>query len=127
MIFYFIKLFEKEAYAGAFIAGALHLNPLSYFKRVEDRASHDGRHDATEAIAMWWQPHDVAMTLDIPGICHTGISEKDLAAPISVSYNRHDSLHLLCLYAVHLKGLDCVDGKFQASPEEAEELRRQLV
>jgi hypothetical protein len=45
-----------------------------------------GREDSNEAIAMWWQPKDISMVLDVPGIGRTEITEKDLAAPVSVSY-----------------------------------------
>src|SRR5689334_10920673 len=99
MIWYLIKFFEEERYADQFMAGRLYLNTLAYFRKVESKDS-DGRMDSTEAIAMWCQPDDFVMKLNVPGIGETEITKKDLAAPVSMSFDYHNYLHLFCLYAV---------------------------
>jgi hypothetical protein len=126
MIWYFIKFFAQEEHADAFMKGSLYLNTLAYFKKLESECD-DGRMDATEAVAMWWQPHDFIMNLNVPGIGATEITSKDLAGPVSAAFEYHDYLHLHCLYAVHTTGFECVDGKIYYAPEDAEELRRQLT
>jgi len=122
MIFYFIKFFQTEEYANQFIAGSLHLNTLKYFKDIEDK-SDDGRADSTEAISLWLQPHDVRLTITAPSVGVFEIPPGDLAAPLSVSYSHYDHLHILCLYAVHMKGMSSPDGRFHGSPDEAARLR----
>lgn len=125
-IWYFIKFFEQESYADQFMAGRLYLNTLAYFRKKESECD-DGRVDSTEAVAMWWQPNDIILTLKVPKLgIDIAITEKDLAAPVSVSFGRHDLLHLLCLYAVHWAGFEPVGGKIHCEPEEAEALQRQL-
>jgi hypothetical protein len=60
MIPYLIKFFSLEAHADQFIADNLFMNRLSHFRKLEGRD--DSRSDANEAIAMWWQPHDIIVT-----------------------------------------------------------------
>jgi len=125
-IWYFIKFFAEERYADQFMAGRLHLNTLAYFKRVESERG-DGRVDSTEGVAMWWQPDDIIIMLNVPKMGQNiEITEKDLAAPVSMSFFDHNYLHLLCLYAVYSRGFEVIDGKFHGLPEEAEELQRQM-
>ena len=125
-IWYLIKLFEKESYADQFMSGLLYLNTLAYFRKRESECD-DGRVDSAEAVAMWWQPNDIILTLKVPKLAiEIAITEKDLAAPVSVSFNRHDFLHLLCLYAVYWTGFEPVGGKIHCDPKEAEALQRQL-
>ena len=124
MIWYFIKFFQDERYADQFMAGELYLNTLSYFKKLE--SEDDGRMDSTEAIAMWWQPDDISIKFTAPGLGETEITKKDLAAPVSMAYDYHNYLHVLCLYAVHTTGFECIDGKIDYAASEAEELQRQL-
>jgi hypothetical protein len=95
----FIKFFEKEEYADAFIAGSLYLNSLGYFKGLEGE-SDNGRADPTEALWAWLQPYDVDMTLSFPGHGQVRITEKDLAAPISFWDAEYDFVHVLCLHTV---------------------------
>lgn len=126
VIWHFIKFFERESYADAFMAGSLHLNTLAYFKRLE--CSTDGRMDSTEAVAMWLQPDDVVINLDVPGIGKAEITKKDLAAPVSVAYQHHDNLHILCLYALYTTGFEYGEGgKIYCAPEQVDEVRKQLT
>jgi hypothetical protein len=123
---WFIKFCENEEYADQFLAGDLYLNPLAYFRNIESTGD-QGRNDSTEAIAMWWQPKDISMVLDFPGIGRTEITAKDLAAPVSMSFNYHDSLNILSLYTIYVSGFEYKDDKFECEEEGAAELRRQLA
>jgi hypothetical protein len=126
MVWYFVKFFEQESYADAFMAGSLYLNTLAYFKRLE--SSTDGRMDSTEALAMWLQPDDLVIDIQVPGIGSAHITKTDLAAPVSVAYSHHDFLHILCLYAVYADGFECGEGgKIYCAPDQADEVRRQLT
>jgi len=124
-ILYFLKFFAEESHADQFMAGKLYLNTLAYFKQVENECS-DGRMDSTEATALWWQPDNLVIKLTGPGISEIEITQKDLAGPVSMGYVHHDYLHLLCLYAFYTTGFEWVDGEIDCSPEDAEELQRQV-
>lgn len=124
-ILYFIKFFQQEEYADEFVKGKLYLNRLSYFKKVE--AIYDTeRSDANEAVAMWFQPRGFYMTINNPMFGRIEITEKDLAAPTSISFDHHDHYHVLCLHAITVNGFECVDGKFHLSEGQVDELHRQL-
>jgi len=125
VIWHFIKFFEQESYADAFMAGSLYLNTLAYFKRVESAT--DGRMDSTEAVAMWLQPDDLVIRLNVPGIGNTKITKKDLAGPVSMAYSHHDYLHILCLYAFYTDGAQYEDGKISCTAGQVDEVRRQLT
>ena len=124
-IWYFVKFCEKKEFADDFMKGSLYLNRLSYNKKMED--SDDGRSDKYEAVAAWLQPHDVNLKLTIDGLkLATEILPEDLAAPVYWSYNHHDHLHVLCLYAIYTNEFECIDGQVNYSEEKAPELKRQL-
>jgi hypothetical protein len=91
-IWYFIKFFEKEEWADQFINGTLYLNRLLHFRAIENSSTDgiDGRVDKTEAVAMWWQPHDLIMELKIPGVGEVTITKDDLAEPVYILYSDHD-------------------------------------
>jgi hypothetical protein len=124
-IWHLVKFCAEESHADRFVAGDLFMNRLSFFKQLEAEFD-DGRPDSTEAVAMWWQPHDFSMTLTVPGIGETTITKADLAGPVSMAFDHHNYFHIFCMYAVHTHGFASVDGKFNCTPEEAEELRRQI-
>jgi len=110
-IWYLVKIFKEEHHAEQFIAGNLYLNRLSYFKKFEEKGD-DGRLDKNEAVAMWFQPDDgLKFNLNVPGVGSCEITKKDLAGPISISYQHHDYFNVFCMYAVHTIGFECVDGK----------------
>jgi hypothetical protein len=75
---------------------------------------------------MWWQPKDFLMQLTVPLVGMTEISGKDLAAPVSMSFERHDNLKIYCLYALYTTGFEMENGKFRISPADADKLKAQL-
>jgi hypothetical protein len=125
-IWYFIKFFKEEEHADQFIKGTLYLNRLSYFQKIESSCT-DGRSDTTEAVAVWWQPHNLVIDIKMPGIGEVEITKADLAGPVSVSYDYHDHFHIFCLYAVHTTGFATIGGKLELSESEAAELQRQVA
>ena len=125
-VFYFIKFCQREEWADDFIKGSLYLNRLSYFQNLEAHDDDDGRQDTNEALAMWFQPRNFHMTINNPIFGNIEITEKDLAAPTSISYNYHAHYHVLCLYAVYTSGFECVDAKWHLPESREGELRRQV-
>ena len=74
VIWYFVKFFTDENHSDQFVKGILYLRRLSFFKNVESECD-DGRSDKTEAVSMWWQPHDIVIDLSVPALgLHTRIS-----------------------------------------------------
>jgi hypothetical protein len=122
-IWLFVKFFTEEKYADQFLKGELYLNRLSYFKKIE--REDDGRVDTNEAVATWWQPDDLVMTLNAPGIGEIRITSKDLAAPVSMSFVYHDHVHVFCLYAMHTSSLESLDPQRDLAEHEGE-LQKQL-
>jgi hypothetical protein len=124
-IWYLVKFFSKEQHADQFIAGQLYLKRLSYFKKVEE-ACEDGRPDANEAVAFWWQPDEILINLSFGGSGEVEITKNDLAAPVSISFDHHDYLHIFCMTAIYTDGFECIDGKIEYTENEAANLRKQL-
>jgi hypothetical protein len=125
-IFCLIKFFEREEWADEFIRGRIYLNRLSYFKKIEAHQENNGRPDANEAVAMWWQPHGCVIDIDIPRVGRAKLTEKDFAAPIFTSYTHHNYFHILCLHALSISGFPVVDARFQFSEGHIDELQRQV-
>jgi hypothetical protein len=125
IVHWLVKFFSKEEHADQFIAGKLYLNRLAYFKELE---GNDGRPDADEAVASWWQPHDVSMQLSVAQLnLTTNITSKDLAAPVSTSYLAHDYLHVYCMSAVVVPEKVTTQMSFKCTDAEIEELRKALT
>jgi hypothetical protein len=124
-IWYLIKFFNKEEHADEFIKGNLYLNRLSYFKKLEQ--SEDGRPDHYEAVTHWWQPHDLIIQLDVPGVGAVELTGKDFATPVSMQIDYHDHLHIFCMYTIRTFGFEAKDGKFEGSPEEMAVIQDQLA
>jgi hypothetical protein len=56
------------------------------------------------------------------------ITNKDLAGPISISFNRHDDMHVYCMYAVHIPAFpENDDGKMELDDEQVVALESRLV
>ena len=125
-IWYLIKFFTQKEHAEQFMDGDIYMNRLSFFKKIED-AGDDGRADQYEAISHWWQPDDLIIKLNIPGVGETEITKKDLAAPVTMALQAHDDLHVFCMYAMWTDGFECIDGKIDYAQEDAEKLRKQLI
>ena len=121
-IWYLVKFCEKEEWADDFIKGNLYLNRLSYFKKKE--AKDDYRFDKCEAVASWLQPSGIS--INFSSHPELDIHPEDLGAPVSISFDHHDHLHILCLYAIHTGRFECVDGLIDCSEEDVDELKEQL-
>jgi hypothetical protein len=125
-IWIFVRFFQKEEWADDFIKGRIYLNRLSYFKKIEALYEDDERPDTNEAVAMWWQPHGLHMTVSNPVFGNVAITEKDLAAPTSISFERHDHFHVLCLHSIYTSGFPIIDGKFHLAEGQVDKLYKQI-
>jgi hypothetical protein len=117
-----VKFFAQECHADQFIAGNLRLNRLGYFKKLEGT---DGRPDANEAVATWWQPHDIS--IQFSSFPHLNITSKDLAAPVSTSFDVHDHLHIFCMSSVVVPRTTLAQPSFECSEMEVDEIRKGLT
>jgi hypothetical protein len=124
-IWYLIKFFKEKDHADYFRKGNLYLNRLSYFKK-EEESTEDIRSDSNEALSHYWQPEDLIIELNLPGIGKTKLTKSDLAGPVTVGFESFDHLHIFCMYAVHTDGFDVTDEIINYSKEDAEKLKNQL-
>ena len=125
-IWLILRFFSEEQHANEFLDGKLYMNRLSCFQKQEEECT-DGRADSTEAIKMWIQPHDVNLSLNVPGIGSVHITPADLAGPMSFSSGIASYLHILCMYAIYTSktpAFNQVDGQ---RLELIEELKRKFT
>lgn len=102
----FIKFVSEEKHARDFMAGRLYMNPLKYFKRLEE--TDDGRGDPFEAPTRWDQPKDVQeFSLEVDGHSIPIIPK----SPIVFQEDRFDLFNVFCVYAFTAHGLDRVTPK----------------
>ncbi len=120
-IWYLVKFFKEEAYADQFINGTLYCNRISYFKLLEQGKT-DGRPDHNEAVAAWLRRAAIEFN-DHPEL---NITSKDLAGPITLSFDYHDNLNVFCMTAIHTCEFECTDGLVEYAVDEAFKVRAQL-
>ena len=125
-IWLILRFFSEEKYADDFLDGKLYMNRLSYFQKQEEECT-DGRADSTEAIKMWFQPHDISLSLNIPGIGSAKIGPADLAGPMSFTSGTASYLHVLCTYAIYTTETSAIDQIDEQRPKLIEELKRKFT
>lgn len=125
-ILYLIKFVGEKEYAEQFINGELYFNRLSFFKRIEENDD-EGRKDSNEAISYWWQKNKIQIDISTPSLGKSTILDKDLVAPVKVSFLKDESLHIFCLYAMRTNGFELIDGKIEYLKEEAIKSKTQLM
>lgn len=111
-IIFSVKVCDKEEYREDFLDGNLYMNSLGYFRRYED--SREGNVGDPHEAAVWvLQPGQFTMTINEPTgtIGEFTIPAEDMAAPTILQHKKHDTLNLLCMYAVH-------DGGFTSASEQ---------
>ncbi|MBB6289785.1 MULTISPECIES: hypothetical protein [unclassified Pseudomonas] len=104
-VFFNLKVCGKESHREAFLDGFLHMNPLGFFRKYEEGAVANiaDRHEATVSLL---QPGQFTMKITselLPGGEYT-IPAEDLAGPSVIQYDAHNTMNVLCLYAVHERG-----------------------
>lgn len=92
-IFFLVKVFDSKEYVEQFIKGTLFANRISYFQEIEESES-SNRADKSEGIVSWHQPDQITLKLG-------GCVLNNLAGPVSIRMNRHNSLNIFCLFAAH--------------------------
>lgn len=98
--FALVKFFSEHEHARQFLDGDLFMRRLSYYRRQEDA---EGRWDATEGVWTWLQKHGLEIELTVPRIGVANITERDLAAPVSISLDEADELYIYCMYAYYVQ------------------------
>jgi hypothetical protein len=99
-IFALVKFFSELEHARQFLDGDLFMRRLSYYRRQENA---EGRWDATEGVWAWLQKQGLEIELTVPRIGVANITERDLAAPVSMSLCETDDLYIYCMYAYHIQ------------------------
>ena len=125
-IWLILRFFSEEQYADDFLNGKLYMNRLSYFQKQEEECT-DGRADSTEAIKMWFQPHDISLSLNIPGIGSAKIGPADLAGPMSFTSGTASYLHVLCMYAIYTSKIPAVNQADEQRLKLIDELKRKFT
>jgi hypothetical protein len=126
-IAWFIRFCDKQERVDQFLAGNLFLNRLSYFKGIEDQ-NDITRRDTSEAAWAWLQPEGLEINLTVPGIGDVKLTGRDLASPVSMSFDAHENLHVYCMYAVHFPNvLPSETGKIELTPSQIAEMQAALV
>jgi hypothetical protein len=92
-VLFFVKIFEHKAYADEFMKGKLYLQPLSAFKRMEDK--NDGRADRHEAPLRYFP----RAQLGCLWIGSHRIDASELQDDIAVQPVDADPLNIFCVYA----------------------------
>lgn len=99
-IFALVRFFSELEHARQFLDGDLFMRRLSYYRRQEDA---EGRWDATEGVWTWLQKQGLGIELTVPRIGVANITERDLAAPVSMSLGETDDLYIYCMYAYYVQ------------------------
>lgn len=95
-IFAFVKLFDKQEYADAFMQGKLFMNTIRSFKEYTDECR-ELRGDTYEGITALYQPTQIS---DFR-IGNIHIPADDLAAPIVIQSDHLLNHNVFCLYSVN--------------------------
>jgi hypothetical protein len=117
---FLVKFFKKDEHADQFLDGMLRLNRLSYFKQLE--ATGDGRSDHHEAVAAWLP----RATIEFKEHPELNIRPEDLAAPVTLSFDHHDRLHVFCMTAMDAGDFECTDDGIVCTPDTVDALKKQL-
>lgn len=99
-IFAFVKFFDKLEHAQQFLDGDLFMRRLSYYRREEDA---EGRWDSTEGVFVWLQKKGLQIEMTLPNVGVANVTERDLAAPVSMSLGETDDLFIFCMYAYYIE------------------------
>ncbi|MDR3472575.1 MAG: hypothetical protein P4M09_12930 [Devosia sp.] len=122
-ILWLVKFFDKEEYADEFLRGRLLMRRMSYFQKLED-VSGDGRADRHEGVATLLQPSGVHIEFrDHPEL---NIHPENLASPVLMRFEHHQSLYLFCTTAIHTGKFGWVDGQIEYVKGQEVEVKEQI-
>ena len=105
-IFAFVKLFENNDHAQAFVSGKLFMNTIRSFKEYKDEAG-ELRGDEYEGIVALYQPEKLG---EIKLGDHT-IPASDFATPIVIHDNHLLDHNVFCIYSLNSRGHDTVSAE----------------
>ncbi|MCY4393071.1 MAG: hypothetical protein OXE43_13645 [Chloroflexi bacterium] len=97
-IFLFIKFFDKQEYAQAFLEGKVFANRLSAFRTHEGEDT-TGRIDGDEGTTSWLQGENVKLVLN-------GMDLSEGLMTLQVQMDSLSDFHLFCMHAVHSGDVD---------------------
>jgi len=95
-----VKFFSEFDHAQQFLDGGLFMRRLAYFRREEDA---EGRWDSTEGVWGWLQKEGLQIHMSVPTVGTINITERDLAAPVSMALGEPDDLYIYCMYAYYIE------------------------
>jgi hypothetical protein len=96
----YVKFFSERDHAEQFLDGKLFMQRVAHFRQQEDE---EGRWDRTEGVSAWLQKQGLEIQLTMPTIGVANITERDLAAPVSISMSETDEPYIFCLYAYYIQ------------------------
>src|SRR3984957_3267808 len=97
--FAMVKFFSELDHAQQFLDGGLFMRRLAYFRREEDA---EGRWDSTEGVWAWLQKKGLQIQMNVPAVGAINITERDLAAPVSMSLGEPEDLYIYCMCAYYI-------------------------
>ncbi len=97
-IFLFIKFFDKQEYAEAFLQGKVFANRLSAFRRAEGEDT-TARIDRDEGTTSWLQGANLTLVLN-------GMDLSEGLITLQIQLDFLSEFHLFCIHAVHSGDVD---------------------
>lgn len=107
-IFAFVKLFDNEDHAKAFVNGNLFMNTIRSFKEYKDESG-ELRGDEYEGIVALYQPNELG-NVHIP-LGDITIPASELAAPIVIHGNHLLDHNVFCIYSLNSRGHEWVSAE----------------
>jgi hypothetical protein len=80
--------------------GALYMNPLSFFRALENDPARGDLYEGTDSIL---QPCDIGeFTIEpnIPGMEKFTVPPSDLAGPVTIAFSRTSQCNLFCMFSI---------------------------
>ncbi|MGK0273042.1 MAG: hypothetical protein ACI88H_003719 [Cocleimonas sp.] len=105
-IFAFVKLFDNEDHAKAFVNGDLLMNTIRSFKEYKDESG-ELRGDGYEGIVALYQPSELG-NIQLGDIT---IPASELAAPIVMHGNHLLDHNVFCIYSLNSRGHESVSAE----------------
>ena len=101
-VWYFVRVFDQNAHAEAFMKGRLRANRVKRFREIEDDAERGDKYEGAQLFS----PLKITVTPSDPGFKGPKdpiyITPSDLVGPVALHPNIYNNCNLLCLYAAHV-------------------------
>jgi len=107
---YALIKFGKEKHIRSLQDGILYMNPLSYFKGIEEQDRSRG--DKNEGLDRYIQPEFANIKIDD----HV-VDNNDITKPVETRRNKEQGANLFCMYAIDFKRLQKNEFKLKLKKE----------